>query len=189
MKATLEREPAPADVEFVNARLREHNLLHAEDDEQRPLAVFVRDADDAIAGGLLGGTYWGWLYIDALWIREDARHAGHGGALLRVAEHEALRRGCQHAHLTTHDFQARPFYEKHGYTVFGQLADLPQGARQVLYEKDARAWRRKAWSFSSGLKEQALRAGIQPPKGALLFERDGFCKAPWSVPGTARQGR
>ncbi len=138
MKATLEREPAPADVEFINARLREHNLLHAEDYEHRPLAVFLRDEDDVIVGGLLGGTYWGWLYIDALWIREDARHAGHGGALLRLAEDEALRRGCLHAHLTTHDFQARPFYEKHGYTVFGQLADLPRGRVKYYMKKTLR---------------------------------------------------
>ena len=138
IKATLEQEPAPADVRFIDARLREHNLLHAEDDEHRPLAVFLRDADDAIVGGLLGGTYWGWLYIDALWIREDARYAGQGGALLCMAEDEALRRGCQHAHLTTHDFQARPFYEKHGYKVFGQLADLPRGSVKYYMKKTLR---------------------------------------------------
>lgn len=131
----MEQEPAPADVQFINERLREYNLLYAEDDGHRPLAVFLRDEDGAIAGGLVGGTYWGWLHIEALWIREDARGAGHGSALLRLAEEQALRRGCQHAHLTTHDFQARPFYEKHGYTVFGQLKDLPRGRVKYYMQK------------------------------------------------------
>jgi hypothetical protein len=39
------------------------------------------------------------------------------------------------AHLTTHDFQARPFYEKHGYTVFGQLKDLPRGRVKYYMQK------------------------------------------------------
>lgn len=43
------------------------------------------------------------------------------------AEAEAVRRGCHHALLDTFDFQARPFYERLGYRVWGELADFPAG--------------------------------------------------------------
>jgi GNAT superfamily N-acetyltransferase len=135
LKPTLEESPSLSDTQFVHARLREYNLLHAEDDDHRPLAVFLRDAENDIVGGLVGGTYWGWLYVNVLWIREDLRGAGHGQALLHIAEREALRRGCHHAHLETHTFQSLAFYEKQGYTVFGQLPDLPKGYIKYYLQK------------------------------------------------------
>ncbi len=55
------------------------------------------------------------------------RRHGLGSRLLAEAEAEALRRGCRMAWLDTFDFQARMFYERHGYTVFGELGGLPNG--------------------------------------------------------------
>jgi ribosomal protein S18 acetylase RimI-like enzyme len=114
-------------VQFLNERLRAYNLLHAADDNHRILTVLLRDPGGEIVAGLLGGTFWGWLHIDVLWVRDDLRGGGHGQALLEMAEEEAIRRGCHHAHVETHSFQALPFYQKHGYTIFGQLPDFPQG--------------------------------------------------------------
>ncbi len=136
LQPTLEAAPDPADVRLVQESLREYNLQYAPDDHHQPLAVFLRDAGNAIVGGLLGGTYWGWLHVDILWIREDLRFAGHGQSLLQMAEQEAVRRGCRHAYLETHSFQALPFYEKQGYTVFGQLSDLPEGHIKYFLQKE-----------------------------------------------------
>ena len=132
----LEDEPDPADICLVQEGLREFNRRYAPDDGHGPLTVFLRDADHAVVGGLLGGTYWGWLHVDILWLREDVRHAGHGQAMLQMAEQEAVRRGCRHAHLETHSFQALPFYEKQGYTVFAQLSDLPEGHTKYFMRKE-----------------------------------------------------
>ena len=44
-----------------------------------------------------------------------------------VPEAEARARGCIGATLGTYDFQARPFYEKQGYEVFGTLEPYPNG--------------------------------------------------------------
>lgn len=49
--------------------------------------------------------------------------------MLALAEEEALRRGAALAHLDTFDFQARGFYERAGYEVFGTL-DYPTGVRR-----------------------------------------------------------
>ena len=41
------------------------------------------------------------------------------------AEAEAARRGCIGAWLDTFSFQARPFYQRHGYVVLGEIKDYP----------------------------------------------------------------
>ncbi len=45
------------------------------------------------------------------------RSQGVGAALLEAFETEARRRGCAIVFLDTFSFQARPFYERHGYAV------------------------------------------------------------------------
>jgi hypothetical protein len=41
----------------------------------------------------------------------------------------------QHAWLETYSFQARPFYERHGYTVFGVLDNHPIGHQRYFMQK------------------------------------------------------
>jgi hypothetical protein len=50
-------------------------------------------------------------------------------------EVEARRRGCHSAYLDTFDYQARPFYEKLGYVVFGTLEDYPKGHQRFYMMK------------------------------------------------------
>ncbi len=68
---------------------------------------------------------WGWLYVSHLWIGERMRGQGLGAALLAQVEELSQRHGMLGAHLTTASFQARGFYEKQGYSVFGELEDMP----------------------------------------------------------------
>lgn len=51
------------------------------------------------------------------------------------AEDEGRLRGCIGVYLDTFDFQARPFYEKLGFTVFGTLEDYPPGHRRFFLKK------------------------------------------------------
>jgi GNAT superfamily N-acetyltransferase len=67
-----------------------------------------------------------------LWIDESVRRQGYGKQLLHAAEQEALRRDCRAAHLDTMSFQALPFYERQGYSVFGVLDDLPVGEKRIF---------------------------------------------------------
>ena len=133
---TFLETPDLADSKFVQDRLREFNISKVgDDDHHQTLGIFVRDPDGRILGGLLGDTYWGWLYVSILWIDERLRGQGYGEKLLAAAEQEAIRRSCKHAHLETMSFQALPFYEKHGYTVFGVLEDLPEGHQKYYMHK------------------------------------------------------
>jgi ribosomal protein S18 acetylase RimI-like enzyme len=62
----------------------------------------------------------------------DLRHSGWGSELLRCAEAEAARRNCVGIWLDTFGFQARGFYEKHGYEVFGVLDVHPRGTERTF---------------------------------------------------------
>ncbi|MDP3936617.1 MAG: hypothetical protein Q8R92_00595 [Deltaproteobacteria bacterium] len=44
-------------------------------------------------------------------------------------------RRCAHAHLDTFSYQARPFYERHGYTLFATLDDYPPGHKRYFLRK------------------------------------------------------
>ena len=98
----------------------------------RPLAVLARAAG-ALDGGLVGETARGFLYIELFWVTPARRGAGLGARLLAAAEREALARGCHAAWLATYDFQARAFYERRGYRMFGELSGLPRRPRAPLH--------------------------------------------------------
>jgi GNAT superfamily N-acetyltransferase len=64
------------------------------------------------------------------------RGTGIGSGLLTRLEAEARDRGCIGAWVDTFSFQARPFYEKHGYALFGSIEDQPPGhARHFLFKR------------------------------------------------------
>jgi ribosomal protein S18 acetylase RimI-like enzyme len=93
---------------------------------KQPLTVAMRDDEGALIGGLVGEAMWGWLFVRLLWVKKDHRGSGHGEMLLARAEREAALRGCHGVYLDTFDFQARGFYEKLGYYVFGKIDEYPR---------------------------------------------------------------
>ena len=130
----LTDEPAEADVAALVAGLMAFNEPHLGRSDFRRLGVLAR-RQGRLAGGLVGETGRGFLFVDLLWVAEEARKSGLGSRLLAAAEGEALRRGCHAAWLDTYDFQARPFYERHGYRVFGELDGFPGGHRRFYLAK------------------------------------------------------
>jgi len=92
----------------------------------RLLAITIRVSESGeITDGLYGISYYGWLFIELLVIPE--RYCGQrlGTRLMQQAEAAACDRGCIGVWLDTFSFQARGFYEKLGYEVFGEIADYP----------------------------------------------------------------
>ena len=100
-----------------------------------PLAVLARDRQGALVGGAIGTINWNWLRVSLLWVSEDCRRAGLGRRLLIEMEGVAARHGCTRAHLDTFSYQARPFYERLGYRLFGVLDDYPTGHQRFFLEK------------------------------------------------------
>jgi GNAT superfamily N-acetyltransferase len=116
--------------------LRRFNLERTGIDDNRPLAVLARDRETGeTLGGLTGRTSLGLLFIDLFHLPDALRGSGLGGELLRRAEDEALRRGCRRAVLYTISFQAPGFYEKFGWTRFGEVPCDPPGTSRVFMTK------------------------------------------------------
>jgi GNAT superfamily N-acetyltransferase len=132
----VKENASPDEAAAINNGLKEYNDQFSEDDNHLLLAVLLRDAQGKLVGGLLGGTFWRWLHIDTLWIRSDARSLGYGRKLMATAEQEAIRRGCRHSQVETHDFQALDFYLKNGYSLFAQLDDMPPEHIKYFLKKD-----------------------------------------------------
>lgn len=84
-------------------------------------AAYVERSDGDVVGGLTASSRWGGFHIEMLALPSELRGQGLGARLLVLAEQEARRRGCHHMLLDTQAFQARPFYEQHGFSVFGQI--------------------------------------------------------------------
>ena len=98
--------------------------------------AYLRDGDGHVLGGLLGRIWGDWLFITTVWIADELRGRGYGRELILQAETNATERGCRQAHLDTFSYQARPLYEKLGYTVFGQLDDYPPGHTKYFMRKE-----------------------------------------------------
>jgi len=124
-----------ADREAILKQLDEHMRDLGFVWEARPLFLVLRDDDGAVGGGLMGELTWGWLYIRELAVRSDMRGNGWGRSLMAEAERIARSQGGQHVWLDTFSFQARAFYEKLGYRVFGELPGFPRGETRYFLTK------------------------------------------------------
>ena len=131
----MNANPTEKEIEYIRASLYDFNKKIVGDDDHTPLNIVEYDDNGNIIGGILGGTYWGWMYIDILWVQADFRRREIGSKLLVEAEKEAVRRGCHHVHLDTMSWQAPEFYKKHGYEVIGVLPDIPSGNQKYLLMK------------------------------------------------------
>jgi len=102
----------------------------------RTLQIFIRDRENKPIGGVIGHVFGGWLYVSLLWVAESFRNKGNGTKLLELVENEAIKLGCKNAHLDTYSFEARPFYEKHGYKLFATLNNYPEGHSKHFLKKE-----------------------------------------------------
>lgn len=130
-------------AEVLVAGFRAFNAPFVGEHGYHPLRLAVHRVrgnghEDAPCGGLLGEAYGAWLHIRMVWLPEDLRRGGLGSRLLGRAEEWARGKGCLGIYLDTFSFQARPFYEKHGFVHFGTIADNPPGhARHFLHKRFA----------------------------------------------------
>ncbi|HVJ52007.1 MAG TPA: GNAT family N-acetyltransferase [Aliidongia sp.] len=128
-------QPGPEDREAILAPLVRYNQQKAPAVRAEPLVISVRGADGQAMGGLWGRTGYDWLFIELLVVPEALRGQKVGTTIMRQAEAIARERGCIGAWLDTFEFQARGFYEKLGYRVFGEIGDYPRGSARYFLQK------------------------------------------------------
>lgn len=124
----LEEQPNLAQRQVIFDLLEAFNQSIAGPELEVPLALLIRDDQRGdVMGGLWGLTYYGWLFVELLYVPQRLRGQGLGRRLLQEAEAEATRRGCHGAWLETFTFQAPDFYRKLGYRPFGVVPNYPAG--------------------------------------------------------------
>jgi len=121
---------------IIGPAISKYNTQQVGDDKAQSLCFVLQGPDQEIVGGVIGATYWDWLHLDLMWVKDELRGRGYGHRLLMAAEEEARRRGAKHAYLDTFSFQAPGFYQRHGYRVFGELADFPPGHQRYFLAKE-----------------------------------------------------
>lgn len=118
------------DAEYICDKLVEYNLSKVpktQRDEFISINKKIVDEHGSIIAGCIAKMYcWNVIYIDILWVDEKYRKSGLGTRLLNEIEAVALEEKCSLIHLDTFDFQAKDFYIKNGYEIFGVLEDCPK---------------------------------------------------------------
>ena len=118
------------DAEYIIDRLVEYNLSQVPAKQEVLFDMLdkkITDDNGKIIAGCVARMYcWNVVYIDTLWVDEIYRNIGFGSRLLAEVEKIAKNKGCYLIHLDTFDFQAKDFYEKQVYEVFGVLEDFPR---------------------------------------------------------------
>jgi GNAT superfamily N-acetyltransferase len=137
MKPTLIVCDAPTDAirDAILAPLAAFNTNSGYPADPQTVAITLTDDRGAVIGGLWGKTVYDWLFVEYLAVPETMRGRDLGTQLLTRAEQIAVERGCVGSWLTTFTFQARGFYEKLGYEVFGLLDASPRDNQRMFLRK------------------------------------------------------
>ncbi len=133
----LTDQPAASDRELATGPLLAFNAAFLGNPDTRPLAVVLRsEREGRVVGGLWGRTSFRWLFVEVLFVPEAFRARHFGTRLMELAEAEALQRDCLGAWLDTFSPDALAFYERLGYSRFGEIPDYPPGhARHFLLKR------------------------------------------------------
>jgi GNAT superfamily N-acetyltransferase len=132
---SCDEHEVPALEAFLVERIYEFNAKATGICDAKLLAGRVRDEAGAVVAAFNGHAWAGCCVVAHLWVHESRRGRGLGSALLRAAETEARRRGCEQVVVSTHDFQAPAFYERMGYQRRAVIDGWPKGHAGIVYVK------------------------------------------------------
>lgn len=128
------------EADLIVDRIVEYNLSKVPGKQEVPLLWInrvIEDTNGEIIAGILSEMYcWNCIYIDALWVKEEYRKDKLGTKLLKEIEKIAKEKDCHLIHLDTFDFQAKDFYIRHGYEIFGVLDECPENHKRYFMKKN-----------------------------------------------------
>lgn len=139
MESLSIKECEEGDSDFIVGKLVEFNLSQVPPVQEfhfRDVSRKAVDEDGRTVAGIIGKlNAWNCLHIDFLWVDQEYRGRGLGSRILTEIETASKEYGCYLVHLDTFDFQAKDFYLKHGYKIFGTLDNCPPGHQKYFLEK------------------------------------------------------
>ncbi len=137
------------DIKFkkiINTRLRKNNMEKCswfKDNISEDINIssvknnnFLAFDNDKLIGGAIGFVEYNWYFLDLLYIDEEYRNRNIGTNLIKEIEKFALKEHLTGVRMETWNFQAKGFYEKNGYSVFGEIKDCPPGTIDYHLKKE-----------------------------------------------------
>ena len=124
--------------EFLDNSLGDYNIEQVTPTQKNHLVLFnyCFKKNGVIIAGINADMYfWHILFVSILFVDKAHRHKNLGSYLLKKVETEAKAMGAKLAHTDTFDFQAKDFYLKHGFEIFGVLDDCPEGHKRYYLKK------------------------------------------------------
>ena len=140
MNNAIEIKPSTdKEIKFIQDSLIQFNTQNVPFTQKIPfekINYVAKNEKKEITAGIKSILYgWGVLFVDLLWVSEAYRGHGIGSHLMHKVEETAKQKGCTLIHLDTFDFQAKDFYLKLGYEIFGTLEDCPPGHKRYYLKK------------------------------------------------------
>ncbi len=102
-------------IDFLDQKIDDFNWANWEVSIRTPLAAQIKNEQGEVIAGAAARSFGDWLLLDTLWVSDELRGQNIGSKLLKAIEESGKNRGCVKCLLDTLNFQAMPFYEKHGY--------------------------------------------------------------------------
>ncbi len=136
-KITYREDLLPEHKKFIIEGLNRNAYLKKElGQDNNSFSFVIENNEGEIEAGIAGFNYYGCFYIDLLFVEENARDQGLGSALMQKAEDLARKRKCLFMAVNTMDFEAKPFYEKHGFKVEFERSGFENGAKAYFLKKE-----------------------------------------------------
>ncbi|HEY1710811.1 MAG TPA: GNAT family N-acetyltransferase [Rhizomicrobium sp.] len=136
MKLALERDDDDEVLKALMAGMKAFNAAAVPDLASHKIVAAVRDDGGKVVGGVIGRLAGDSVYMEVVYNDENVRGTGLGTRAMHLVEAEAKRLGASEAWLYTMSFQAKPFYEKLGYSQFGKLNWLDGKHKRHFMRKD-----------------------------------------------------
>lgn len=137
------------DIKFkkiIDTRLRKNNIEKCswfKDNISEDINIssvknnnFLAFDNDKLIGGAIGFVEFNWYFLDLLYIDEEYRNRNIGTNLIKEIEKFALKEHLTGVRMETWNFQAKGFYEKNGYSVFGEIKNCPPGTIDYHLKKE-----------------------------------------------------
>lgn len=127
---------------FFNNENLEESFFRKGDDESTPkrsfeLSYVAKIKNKVVIGGVISTIYFSTvLSIEVFFVEEGLRNKGVGSALLLHLEQEAKKHHVTLMHVDTFDWQAKDFYLKKGFEIFGVLEGCPKGHTRYYMKKN-----------------------------------------------------
>ena len=134
MAVTYSIDEDPQTVEALIEGIKAYNRRFVDGPPAQKFNVALRDGDGTVVGGVAATLGHRSMYLEIVWNGDAVRGKGHGRKMIAMVEEEGRKRGAVDSWLYTMSFQARPFYEKLGYKVMGEVP-FPGGHQRIVMWK------------------------------------------------------